>query len=506
MNAISRSAAKLTRLLASKAFFYGIIGFFVFEALWFVCSAIYPMAFDEDFHLGIIKIYAGQWSPFLTSHPAGADKFGAVVHDPSYLFHYLMSFPYRIVNIWSQSETVQVIVLRLINVGLFTWSLFLFRRLLLRAQTAPALIHTAMALVVLIPIVPQLAAHINYDNLLMVLVAGLCLATLRVVESFRQQRVDGVALGGLIIISLSMSIVKYAALPLVIAAFVFVGIMAFRCFRGKGKRLLFRLKDAYVRLGRWTRLALVAGILIFAGLFLQRYAVNLVVYGHPVPDCDKVLTVEQCSQYGPWGRDYGLGQSKAADFTPHLRHYVYEWLRGMHHRLFFAVNGPKANFNNYIELPVPSAAATIIVSIGFVALLWWWRAVFRYNATHVFFAMLIGTYLLILFYDQYGMYAKTSVPVAINGRYLLPVLFPLAALLGAAISAGLRQAKLPVLKPYLALAAIALFLQGGGILTFILRSDASWYWPNATVQQVNQHAQKVFAPLIIEGDKKANWH
>ncbi|MEK7152315.1 MAG: hypothetical protein AAB834_00055, partial [Patescibacteria group bacterium] len=84
----------------------------------------------------------------------------------------------------------------------------------------------------------------------------------------------------------------------------------------------------------------------------------------------------------------------------------------------------------------------------------------------------------------------------INGRYLLPILLLLAVVMGRGFSLAFR--KLPDIKPLLAGSAILLFLYGGGVLTFILRSDASWYWPNHAVNTVNDTARKVFAPVIIE--------
>ena len=89
---------RCTAFLGSRIFFAGILTVFVLQALWFALSALYPMAFDEEVHFGIINIYAHQWSPFLAGQPAGADSFGAIARDPSYLFHYLMSFPYRLLE------------------------------------------------------------------------------------------------------------------------------------------------------------------------------------------------------------------------------------------------------------------------------------------------------------------------------------------------------------------------------------------------------------------------
>ncbi|HEY5805806.1 MAG TPA: hypothetical protein VIS56_00285 [Candidatus Saccharimonadales bacterium] len=496
---------KLTSLLASRTFFYVVLGFFIFEAVWFVVSAMYPMPFDEDFHFGVIKIYAEQWSPFLTAQPEGADKFGALVHDPSYLFHYLMSFPYRFISLFTQSEWIQVVFLRFINVALFTWSLVLFRRVLRRAKTSDALINTALALFVLIPVAPQLAAHINYDNLLMVLVAWMFLVTFRLIESFRERRVDMVALLAFVGICLFTSVVKYAALPILGVTALFIAGVAFWSFRGKGKRFLYRVKDDYLRIEQRAKVVLLVVLGIGLVLFAQRYIVNLVQYHHPVPDCGKVLTAEQCKQYGPWGRDYYLEQNKPADFGPNIPWFLDQWWKGMRHRLFFAINGSHASYTNYTELPVPVRTATVIVAVGVLATVIWWRPVFRNNMYYVLFSLVILGYVIILLNDQLSSYKQTAEPVAINGRYLLPIALPLAALMGSGIASGLRKFKAEAAKPFLASIAILLFLHGGGILTFILRSDESWYWPDQTIRNINQSARTIIDPIIYEGDRHAKW-
>ena len=83
---------------------------FVLQAAWIALSGRYPMAFDENFHLGIIRLYAHHISPFWSGQPAGANAFGAVARDPSYLYQYLMSFPYRLVSIFTSSQTAHVLI------------------------------------------------------------------------------------------------------------------------------------------------------------------------------------------------------------------------------------------------------------------------------------------------------------------------------------------------------------------------------------------------------------
>src|SRR6185312_5810861 len=100
---------RILTIVSSPRFFWAIVLLLAFQASWIALSARYPMAFDEDFHFGVIRIYAHHLSPFLSGQPPGADAYGAVAHDPSYLYHYLMSFPYRLISLFTDNQTAQVI-------------------------------------------------------------------------------------------------------------------------------------------------------------------------------------------------------------------------------------------------------------------------------------------------------------------------------------------------------------------------------------------------------------
>ncbi|HEU4913932.1 MAG TPA: hypothetical protein VFT16_00795 [Candidatus Saccharimonadales bacterium] len=490
---------KLTRFLASKTFFYIIIGFFVFEALWFVFSAMYPMAFDENYHFGLVQLYAQHLSPFWSEQPAGADKFGAVVRDPSFFYHYLMSFPYRFIDLFTNSETIQVIFLRLINVAIFAWGLVLFRKVMLRAKASPMLANATLAIYALIPIVPFLAAHVNYDNIFMVLLPLLCLNGFTIIEGLQAKRLELKAVIWFAVLGMASCVVKYPALPIVVAGFVFLAVMFFRAYRARGKYFMPDVKKAFGAFTVPQKYVLLGLTLLFAVFFVQRYGVNMALYKTPVPDCDQVLTVEQCSQYGPWARDHGYVQDLSDDWKPSLVTFTGSWFGGMIHRMFFAIN---ANYTNYLELPLPTYTAGTLAVLGFVALIIWWRAVFRGNTLLAFCITLAFGYIAVLFVNGYMDYARVGRPVAINGRYLLPVLPLLAIALGRGIALTLGKFKAQKAKPYLAVGVILLFLHGGGVFTFILRSDKTWYWPNQAVVNVNEAVRDVLAPVTIEGPKQ----
>jgi hypothetical protein len=97
-----------------------------------------------------------------------------------------------------------------------------------------------------------------------------------------------------------------------------------------------------------------------------------------------------------------------------------------------------------------------------------------------------------LWFDDYLSYVRTGQPVAINGRYLLPVLLPIFMLVALAGREAFK--KMPNVKLTLASVAIVSLLWGGGALTYILRSNDAWDWPNSSVLKANHVLQDMLGP------------
>lgn len=486
---------KLLNFVASRRFFILVMAALVFQALWIALSGRYPMAFDEDFHLGIIRLYAHHLSPFWSAQPAHSDMFGAVYRDPSYLYHYIMSFPYRLIAVFAHSQTVQVIVLRIINIVLFTASLPLFRRLLIRTGASPALSNAVLAFFVLLPIAPFLAAQINYDNLFIPLVtAVLLLVTSINNELIRYKRLNMRLLCVVTVLALLTSLVKYAFLPVLVALIIFESVL-FYIYLGRAGKFWLSVGFGLSLIGRHLRWLLVVALLLSTVLFVERYGVNLVRYHEAVPDCQQVLNVERCSSYAPWLRDYILSSHKGHNLHGPIG-FTNDWLYGMWFRTFFAVDGPGTNFETRGPLTLPGVSAIVLLVGGLIAFIVKYRSIVkRYDkyTVYMFIAVLTG-YIGLLWLDEYKSYLHAGMPVAINGRYLLPVL-PLLMIL---LAIGYREILLGYTKIQLALASVGIvcFLAGGGVLTFILRSRDAWYWPNATVVQVNQGVQNSLTNVI----------
>lgn len=486
---------RLTNGLSSQYFFVFVIVLMAFQALWIALSGRYPMAFDENYHLGIIRLYSMHLSPFWDAHPAGADSFGAIARDPSYLYHYLMSFPYRLISSVTNSQATQVIMLRIINVSVFTGGLVLWRKLLLKSGASRALVHTSLLVFVLIPIVPFLAAQINYDNLFIPAVACVFLLAINLAEELRKyNRINTKLLAWLLISCLLASLVKYAFLPIFISIIGYLTFLTFRVNIGY-RKLLFSLKEGWNKIDHAGRWFILLFVLLSLGLFAERYFVNIVRYHAPVPDCSQVLTVKQCQSYGPWVRDYILTNNKIPQANTSPITFTADWFYGMWFRSFFAVGGPQTNFETKGPLLLPSLVAIVLSGLGLVSFSLSAKKIWqKYNHKLLtLFGVSIATYVIVLWVDGYRSFLSVGQTVAINGRYLLPLALPIILLGGLSINELLNNK--PKVKLAIAATAVICFSWGGGALTYVLRSGDAWNWQNKTVDQAYHAVQRTIGPL-----------
>jgi hypothetical protein len=492
---------KLRRLIGSDTFFYATLVFLAFESLWIALSGLYPMAYDENFHLGIIQLYAQHLSPVWFG-PVNVDGLGAVWRDPSYMYHYLMSFPYRLLTLMTSNLAAKVIVLRLFSIVFMVAGVYFYRRVLLLTKASRPLVNVVFALFVLTPTVPFLAAQLNYDNLLFLLVALSLLLAIRLVRDVRNRSVTAVQWLLALALYLLSSLVMYAYLPIFMALAVWLGFEVVRAYGWRNLGMPWRdWWRSFSRLRVAVRIALALLVVVSGGLFTERYGVNAVNYGSPLPDCAQVLYVDQCLTYAPWRRNYDIYQAKIAGKLPPVNTnpfvYIARWVGSMSYQLLYTLNGFTGNFTVGQPLPLPFYLVIAIGVVGLPLLLWKWRRIVRqpWLGGLLFVA---GAYLLALWARNYSDFLHLHIAVAIQSRYLVQVLPILYLMVALAFAHALKSRRR--VKTALASGAIAiLLLQGGGAMVFILRSDAAWYWPNPIVRSVNSNVRNVLKKLVVGG-------
>ena len=494
-------ARRCINFLGSKLFFAITVLVFFIEAAWIALSARYPQAFDEQFHLGIIQLYAHQWSPFFSHQVANADQYGAVTRDPSYLYHYLMSFPWRLITHLTGSFTTQVIVMRFLNIGLLGSSLFIFRKVLALAPASKALINTSLFLFVLTPVVPLLGSQINYDNMIIPLTGLAVLWCVQLVQQIKHRKLALTSILRLLALCLFASLVKYAYLPIFAAVFLIVFVYAWRAARTKHLQIIRTSKAKLITLGTF--------VVIGIGLFTACYGVNMLRYHTPTPECDQVLSIQQCEAYAPWARNYDLVQHKVMPPLWQIALYPLDWLYHSMGELIFSI-GSAFDASGGVEYYVGAQTIVIevlawtIFGIGLGLSLYYAKYLWRNEVLRIFI-IISGLYALALWVQNVGDYLHTGQPLAIHGRYLLPIL-PLVYGMVALLFRKLLQVRqvlprvgAPTRNVALTAVVFALLItQGGGVLTFIIRSDPRWFWPQSSqVQTVNANAKKLLDPMVF---------
>lgn len=487
---------KQTGFIQSNRFFLVILAIFVFESVWIALSAGFPMAFDEGFHFGIIRLYAKQWSPFFAHQPAGGNAYGALTTDPSYLYHYLMSFPYRLTALLTTSQTAQIITLRCIDIALVTWSLILFRKILLKTKASKGIVNTALLFFILVPVVPLLAAQINYDDLLLPLTALAVLTTMRFTD--RLSRGEAVLGTGLKLLAVCMlaSLVQYEFLPIFVAITLYIGFRIWRSKQHSGLKDI--LRSGWHVMNHSYRIAYLVLFFGALALFGQRYGTNLVAYKTPVPQCNQVLSIKDCSAYTPWERNYVDEQRKTTVDANPLAFSVH-WIHAMFYNSFFTDSSGSDADAFYIHvapLPIVSATAVVVGVGGLVLFIWYRKDILGRYPKLGLLLFVSALYCSALWLWNYQDFLHLGADVALNGRYLFPVLPFVLLSLGLAYQRWLKGHQGS--KAILLAVVVVLFLQGGGALTFIEASNANWYWPgNRVAQDMNAAAQKVIRPVIV---------
>jgi len=502
---------RLRHFVASPKFFWLIIVLFVLQASWIALSARYPGAFDEQSHFGLIQLHAQQLTPFFTHQPTAAADYGAVVRDPSYLYHYLMSFPYRVITHFTHDVTIQVILLRFINIALLATALIVFRRVLQYARSSDTVVHLVLLALVLTPVVPLLGAQINYDNLVVLLSAWLVLLCLRLQKQVAaNQKIHWGLLAGIALICMLGSLVKYAFLPLALAAVIYVVRILWR----RQARLDLRRASA------WKLAATLVLLLLSFGLFAERYGVNIVRYHTPTPECDQVLSVAQCQTYSPWLRNYQLASQTEKPVTTQIISYPVQWVTRTVEESLFAIgsgfnNGINIAQNNFgtvdywqaRSLPIPRLMTYATLFVSLVSVVVVFRKL-RDQPVLRLMSFFIGLYVLILFLQNFSDFMHIGSITAVHGRYLMPILPLLYLLMAVAVQTFLhlpqiaKRISITAQTWVLTLGILVFVSQGGGIVTYIVRSQSRWFWPqNTSIQNVNSGVQRVLWHHALGSDR-----
>jgi hypothetical protein len=377
---------------------------------------------DEDRHLGAILFYAdrGWWrGPVITDLDERYLRMGELERDPSYLYHWMMSLVVDLLRLVTDDYNVTVIAIRLVTVLIGAAGLVIAYRLLRRLAVPAAIAGLTVAGLSLTGRYVWQSAGASYDIPSTVLFLLFLLVAVRVLQG------GGVLdLGLAAMLAALTSITKYTFLPFAGAGVIVLVIVLTVRLRRAGPGALRESLSAAWRDGRLRVLAISVGLLIAAGLFIERIGVNLIVYRAVEPGCASVHDAIACQAYAIFRRNESARaaylQAVADGATPaHWEPFAYtgEWLQRYYTSLFFY-----AGRTSTLRIdPVTLALVALVAALVIVLVLTNRRRIFR-SGPVVFVAAIAGAYVLGTYAFNVTTYLRYEQYFAHQGRYLLPVL------------------------------------------------------------------------------------
>ena len=476
------------RAVASDNFFYGaVLTIVVLQALWYALS-FQPTIFDEGSHLGNILIYSHHLSPFLTRQDPSWDHLGEVIRESSYLFYYIMGWPLRLIRLFTQDTTAQIIGLRVLCTAFFVGGLVLYRKALLSIARVPkSVVNLVFLFFILIPTVALLAGAVNYDNLVFLLFSAILFLAIRIIQS---REVNILPLAVVVTLGLLMSVVKWASVALFVPVVLYLAYDLLERHRGKTLAVLW---TSFRKAPRVPMVMVLVGLVISVGLFVERPIMNVIKYGNPEPACQKILSQSRCMEnptYSIYAQIAANKAARSAEFHPEnpVRYLQVFWVPRMVDTADNLLEEGKST-----ELPIIKLVYDLLALIGTVVLLINLKTILKDKTHRLLFTILV-VYSLFLVLDEYQGYTTYGIHVATRARYLVPVLpiFMYFAAFSIVRLFGKYKKSLVVGSAVLLL----LCTQGGSIVTYSLTTPQRLYWQNKKVEVLNSDLRGFLNPLV----------
>lgn len=477
-----------SQLLASRSFWIGVLTVATLQGLWYIFSFA-PILFDEKRHIDFIYLYTDYISPFIATQTPAMDFLGQVARESSYLYYYLMSIPLRVVEVFTSDYQIQVTVLRLINLGIFIWSLFVLKKTFIEMNVSKGIVHFALFVFILIPAVAPLAGVVTYDVGALLLIAYLLLISVRI---YKKGRLTAQDITLFAVIAVLAAVIKYTTLPVTLALIV---VLLIRVFWNRKSKLWSDIGTSFLKSNLLLKAVIIFSLVVSVAIFIERPVQNYFRYGIPNPGCMRTMpkdeVIERCSKNYVSLRSINFLAVKPDDFKPAGRfEFLFNtWIPGM-------VVSLSRQIPNTSALPVIHHFFYIVMIIGTAAILLAFREIIRKHKPIILLAAVLIVYILSVFLSNYGSYVHLGQPVAISARYFMPVIPIFLVLLGLSINILFKKQR--AVKVFIVSIALLFLTQGGGVIAYLLQTPQDYYWKNDYIINANEFAKRAIQKIVNE--------
>jgi hypothetical protein len=453
MTKFSQILLRIRTFMASPWGLRLVLLLFVLQAVFLVFTVRIGTPPDEANHLQFIGYYTDHsLSPFLDQQQP-TYNLGDKTREADYLYHYGMSMVERILPL---SHHAEILSIRLFSVLFGVLTFVILAKALRRLGLTGGVIAGIFLLLTNLPMVLLLSSAVNNDTLVWL---AMSLGVLLLVRLWKKP--TALDLMWLINLSLLGGLVKRTFLPLGMV-FGLIGLAI----------LLRHRQELWSELKRfnWHFAAALIVLIVGVGLFTERIGGNIVRYGKVVPTCEQVRGEAAC--YNFWVNVRARDLAKRAP-EPQLAPPT------------FAIRWVGESFINVVDIqtqgwrhevkPVrwltPLLAWSLLAGLVYGAIYEWRR--FRTNQQarwRVYIGVIALFYIAVQFMVNFTSYRHQHVfGLALNGRYILPGLLPLAGL-GWFYWAKLLTRR-PRLQVVLAISIVLCTVLGSGLLMMLHNSQ-----------------------------------
>jgi hypothetical protein len=412
---------RLKNIILSNKFLPAVFVFFALQAVFYAWYIGYGIPSDETYHFGAAQYYASQpitTGPFTHNQdPSTIPTIRAIDRDPSYLFHYVLSLPLRLMQAMNLNIHNQVLGLRLINIILAILALYVLKKCLDEISNDRIIKNITLFLLTMTGMTVWLAGSINYDNLANLLFLLFVWISIKIIKKPSANALEKIFA---LTLAMAVTLTKYTFAPVVCAGLLVTAIILWKVgyrpviFWNQVKKL-FRTRQVLATIS-------VVLLLFFSGLMVERIGINLLRYHALAPKCIKFFTTEQCRTNNVYNRNFR--QSRAytqADKNELINKFdpfgfTGQWLYTMYNTLYFQLGDRR-----FESTPMTRIFAYLL-AISLVASALLSRQRKKIGRSTGFVLFISGFYLAILFLYNMDTYFSFGQQFGFQGRYLLPVL------------------------------------------------------------------------------------
>ena len=461
---------RLHAFVESGLFLKLTLAWFVLQAMFIAVSTLTLVPPDElAFHIPLVRLFAENGlSPILTGQD-GYYYLGEVMRNPFMLYHYLLSFPYRVFG----DSDASILLLRSINVGLGLASLLTVKKIAKQLGISAFVRNLSIFMLSNTLMFVFLFASINYDNLFILV----SLLTFSVLISLARKMTTTNILHLLLLVAVG-SLTKISYLPVGVFALGALVYLMVRDIRSNGFKVYGKPVQSV-----YSKVLLVA-LLIVGGFGLLKYVPNMVEFQTPTPKCDSVLTVEQCRENFIYKRNTTLQNGPVPDVSIGGFEYVTKWTSLMSHRTYGILGHKTTEPTKLI-----ATWSWILFYVGSIAFI---RKV-RFNSLGRNLLMIgVAIYIAALIYQNYGGYvSKGIIDLAVQGRYLFAVLPIMLLITNQYIFELFRSTRAKFVLTFFTLIVFAT----AGLPSYLITTDQSWYTePTRSINtRINQRLNSLYS-------------